>query len=137
MSSSSAELQKLVRDTLVANSEIMALANGVYDQVPSNPFGTKTAYVVLGETDGSPDDAECIDGVEENITLHIWSRAVGKVECKRLTDLVRRSLHRAPLSLIDNALVQIEVEFYRTMTDPDGFTSHGVVQVRALIEEPA
>lgn len=135
--SSAAELHKLVRDTLVGNTDIMALANNVFDAVPGSPFGSKTAYIVIGETDATPDDADCIDGVEANITLHVWSRAVGKVECKRLTDLVRRALHRAPLSMTDNALVQIEVEFVRVLTDPDGVTTHGVVQVSALIEEPA
>jgi hypothetical protein len=137
VSSSSAELQKLVRDTLMANADITALAAGVYDNVPASPFASKTAYIVLGETDGTPDDAECIYGVEANITLHVWSKAVGKVECKRLTDLVRRALHRQPLSMTDNALVSIEVEFHNVRTDPDGVSSHGIVQVRALIEEPA
>ena len=133
--SSSAELQGMFYSTLKGDAPIMAIANGVFDRVPTNPFGTKTAYITLGATDGTDDTADCIDGQEINTTLHIWSRAVGKVECKRLTDLVRRKLHRASLSLTENALVFLEVESTRVFDDPDGLTTHGVVQVRAAVEE--
>lgn len=132
----SAELQKLYFDTLSGDAAIMAIAAGVFDRVPSSPFGTKTAYITLGASDSTDDTAECIDGQEINTTIHCWSRAVGKVECKRLTDLVRRKLHRANLSLTENALVFFEVESTRVFDDPDGITTHGVVQVRAAVEEP-
>ncbi|NRP70609.1 hypothetical protein ILFOPFJJ_01490 [Ensifer psoraleae] len=142
--SSAAELQKLYYDTLKADSAIMALAYGVYDRVPEKPFGPvdaagnteKTAYIVLGETDDVEDDAECITGLEKNTTIHVWSRAVGKVECKRLVDLVRKALHRRPLALTENALVDIWVDTTRVFSDPDGLSTHGVVQVRAVVEEP-
>lgn len=134
--SASAELQGLFYSTLSGDAAIMAISNGVYDRVPASPFGTKTAYITLGATDSVDDTAECIDGQEINTTIHIWSRSVGKVECKRLTDLVRRKLHRASLSLTENALVFLEVESTRVFDDPDGLTTHGVVQVRAAVEEP-
>ena len=131
----SAELQGLFYSTLTGDAAIMAIAHKVYDRVRTNPFGTKTAYITLGATDGTDDTAECIDGQEINTTIHCWSRSVGKVECKRLVDLVRRKLHRANLSLTANALVFLEVESTRVFDDPDGITTHGVVQVRAAVEE--
>ena len=137
MSSSSAELQKLVRDTLVAKAEIMALANGVYDNIPTAPFGSKTAYISFGPEDTVEDDAECIVGLEMTMQIDVWSRAVGAVECKRLTDLVRKALHRKPLVLTDNALVDALVDITRVFRDPDGTTSHGVVTATFRVEEPA
>lgn len=134
--SSSAELQGLFYATLKGDAAIMAIAHKVYDRVPSSPFGEKTAYITLGATDGTDDTADCIDGQEINTTIHCWSRAVGKIECKRLTDLVRKKLHRASLSLTANALAFLEVESTRVFDDPDGITTHGVVQVRAAVEEP-
>lgn len=141
--SSAAELQALFYSTLVGDFQIMALAAGVYDRVPADPFGEKTAYITLGETDTVENAADCIDSIEINTTIHIWSRAVGAVECKRLTDLVRRKLHSASLSLSNNALALLYVERAGTMTDagtaasPDNLTTHGIVQVRAIVEEPS
>lgn len=133
---SSEELQRLYWSTLTGDGAIMALAAGVYDKVPANQFGAKTAYITLGATDDTEDDADCITGLEKNTTIHVWSRADGQVECKTLVDLVRRALHRQSLSMTDNALVDTWVEFTRVFTEPDGRTTHGVVQVKAIVEEP-
>lgn len=135
--SSSAEFQKLVFDTLTADAAIMAIAAGVYDQVPADPFGSRTAYVSFGPMDTVDDDADCITGVELTLQVDVWSRAVGSVEAKRLTDLVRKALHRRSLELSANALVDTWVELTRVFRDPDGVTTHGVVQVTAMLEEPA
>lgn len=135
--SSSAEIQKLVFDTLKANAPIMALANDVYDRVPQSPFGAKTAYISFGPEDTREDDAEGISGIAVTLQIDIWSRAPGFVECKRLTDLVRQALHRKSLALQDSALVDIWVEMSRVFRDADGETSHGVVQATLTIEEPA
>lgn len=135
--SSADELQKLYYDTLKASAEISALAQDVYDNVPENPFGAKTAYISFGPTNTVEDDADCIVGLEISSQIDIWSRSVGFPECKRLTDLVRRALHRRRLSLSDNSLVDLWVTLVRVFRDPDGITSHGVVQVTATVEEPS
>lgn len=133
--SSANELQQLIRDTLTADAAIMAIANDVYDRVPPEPFGDKTAYVSFGASDGTEDDADEIDGIEVTRQIDIWSRAVGSVECQSLTDLVRRALHRSGLALSQNALCDMWVTLWRVSADPDGLTTHGVVQITAMIEE--
>lgn len=130
------ELQRLYYTTLTGTPAIMALANGVYDKIPTAPFGTKTAYISFGPTDSSEDDADCISGQTVTMQIDVWSRAVGSLEAKTLTDLVRRALHRKSLELSDNALADTNVEATRVFRDPDGITTHGVVTVTALIEEP-
>jgi len=132
----SAELQKAVLTALKADSAIMALASNVYDNVPADPFGAKTAYISFGPEDSRDDDAEDIDGREITLQVDIWSRAVGMVECKRLTDLVRQRLHHGALTVTGYGLTDTIVELTRVFRDPDGRTSHGVVQVTALLEEP-
>ncbi|MCA1368074.1 DUF3168 domain-containing protein [Bradyrhizobium sp. BRP14] len=134
--SSSVELQDLYLNTLKGNSAIMALVAGVYDRVPKNPYGKKTAYISFGVDDSTDNDAECITGREVTTQIDIWSTAPGKTECKTIADLVRRALHRQPLTLTENALVDIWVTLVRVLPDPDGLTTHGVVQVTATIEEP-
>lgn len=130
------ELQRLYYSTLTGTPAIMALANGVYDKIPTAPFGTKTAYISFGPTDSSEDDADCISGQTITTQIDVWSRAVGSLEAKTLTDLVRKALHRKSLALSDNALVDTWVVPTRVFRDPDGITTHGVITVSALVEEP-
>jgi len=134
--SSAAEFQRLIFETLKGNDQIMTLANGVYDQIPTAPFGTKTAYISFGPVDSNEDDVDCIRSIETTMQIDVWSRAPGFVECKRLTDHVKKALHRKPLELSENALVDVLVPIVRVFRDPDGTTSHGLVQVTAMIEEP-
>lgn len=130
------ELQRLYYTTLTGTPAIMALANGVYDKIPTTPFGSKTAYISFGPCDSSEDDADCISGQTITTQIDVWSRAVGSLEAKTLTDLVRRALHRKSLALSDNALVDTSVDAARVFRDPDGITTHGVVTVTAMVEEP-
>lgn len=135
---SSAEIQKLAFDTLTGNSDVMALVNGVYDNIPSSPFGSKTAYLSFGPSDtndvGSPD---CATSLEATLQIDVWSRAVGSVECKKLVDLVRKAFTNQIFTLTENALVDAKVVLTRVFKDPDGVTSHGVVQVSFLVDEAA
>lgn len=128
------ELQRLVYSTLVGTPAIMAAANGVYDDVPSKPYGQKHAYISFGPYDAVQDDAECVAGIEATLQVDIWSKAPGVLECKSLTDLVRHALHHKSLALGEHALVDTRVELWRVIPDPGG-EHHGVVQVTCLIEE--
>ncbi|MEY9198675.1 hypothetical protein ABIA16_003791 [Sinorhizobium fredii] len=133
--SASAELQKLIFDTLKADIAVMAIAGGVYDNVPASPYGAKTAYISFGPTDVVDDGADCIAGGEHTFQIDCWSKAVGQVECKRLVDAIKDALHERDLQLTENALAEIRVDFRRVFKDPDGLTTHGVVTVTAFIEE--
>ncbi|NMG39887.1 DUF3168 domain-containing protein [Chelativorans sp. ZYF759] len=133
--SASAELQKLILDTLTADTEVMAEVNGIYDRVPEKPWGTANQYISFGPSDVVEDDAECIVGGEHTFQIDCWSRRVGMVHCRRLVDRVKAALHEKDLELAENALVQIRVTFRRILGDPDPLTTHGVVTVQALIEE--
>ena len=115
----------------------MALVGGVYDNIPSNAYGSKTAIIKIGEADGHQEDADCATTVETTFTIHIFSIAVGKVECRKLMDLVRKAFNQQNLSLSENALIDQRISLYRDFTDSDGATQHGVVAVTFLVEEPA
>lgn len=131
---SAEELQRLLYATLSGDAAIMAVAGGVYDHVPALPYKAKTAYISFGPSDASEDEAECINGVRITQQIDIWSNAQGVVECKALTDLVRRKLHQASLTLSDNALAGLYVEIWRVIPNPGG-EHHGVVQITAMVEE--
>lgn len=133
--SASAELQKMIRDTLLADAAIMAPAGGVYDRVPSDPWKGKTAYISFGPSDVVDDDAECIRGGIYSVQIDVWSRDVGQLEAKRIVDLVHRALHDRELALTANALASMRVGLRRVFLDADGLTTHGAVSVTASIEE--
>jgi len=132
---SSEELQRLIKATLEADANVMELAFRVYDHVSStSPYGSKNSYIAFGPMDTVEDDAGCISGVETTIQLDIWTRKAAAIECRRLTDLVRRALHGKDLTLTENALVSIRVPLTRVFPDPSQ-DHHGVVQVTCLVEE--
>lgn len=131
----SAELQKLLYDTLRADTAVSGFVNGrVYDSVPASPT---FPYISFGPYDFVPDDADCIAAGEHTLQLDIWSNAIGRVEAKRITDAVRRALHEKSAVIPEYPVVQMRVVMTQVLPDPDGKTSHGVVQVTASIEEPA
>lgn len=135
MSTSNA-LQKLIFDLLVASGPVGAL---VGDRIYDRPSISVTApFITFGPSDSIPDDHECIDGRIENVQLDVWSEAQdGKRECKAIVDAVKAALHDAVGSLTVGALVTMRVTLVRVMDDPDGRTTHGIVQVEAVIEEEA
>lgn len=136
----SAALQKLLYDALRADAGVSAMVGGrVYDRIPTDGAGKVTAaypHIGFGAYDFVPDDSDCIFAGEHTIQLDIWSRAVGKVEAKTITDAVRRLLRDYEADMGDYGLVEMRVDLAQVIGDPDGLTSHGIVQVTALIEEP-
>jgi hypothetical protein len=136
----SAALQKLLYDALRTDAGVSAMVDGrVYDHIPADEQGSVTAaypHIGFGAYDFVPDDSDCIFSGEHTIQIDIWSRAVGKVEAKTITDAVRRLLRDYEADMGDFGLVEMRVDLAQVIGDPDGLTSHGILQVTALIEEP-
>lgn len=130
----SAELQKLIYETLVADVDVGDLVGSrIYDRMPSDG---DYPCVTFGPSDAIEDDSECITGQIETVQLDCWSRDQGRMwPCKRIAGAVKSALHKAKLSLAVNALVQIRVVSVRVFLDRDNITAHGVVTVEAILEE--
>ncbi|MDW9761640.1 DUF3168 domain-containing protein [Sinorhizobium meliloti] len=137
MASPELELQGAIVARLKADVGLMALINGVYDQPPDTAFATpKESYVTIGEAQFLRDDATCISGGEVYLTLHAWSRKVGYPVAKQIADAVAENLHLAPLTLATNRLISIMHRQTRVFRDPDGLTSHAVIDFVANVEKP-
>src|SRR5690606_36451843 len=130
--SASAELQRAIFERLRDNAALVA--GRVYDRPPASPT---YPYISFGATDFTSDETDCAGGGSNTMQIDIWSQAVGRVEAKRITDEVRGILHGAQIAMNGYALVEMQVVLTRVLGDPDGETSHGIVQVTAFIEEPA
>lgn len=128
------ELQGAIINRLKADPAIVALVGTrVFDSVPASaPF----PYISYGASDALQADAECIRGIDIDVQIDVWSRAVGFPEAKKINGAVRNALHGVDLPLATNALVFLEHRQTATRRDPDGLTSHGIVQLNAFIEVP-
>jgi len=126
------ELQGVIIDVLRNDPELIQLVGSrAYDRVPENVV---FPYISLGPTFDVEDDADCISGSDISIQIDAWSRAVGFPEVKRISNAVRNALHQRDLQLTENALALIQCRGIRILRDPDGLTSHGVVDINAFVE---
>lgn len=108
-----------------------AVAEGrIYDQVPGKPT---FPYVTIGGGDTVGDDNSCFDASEVNVSVHVWSRAVGFPECKTLAALIRPRL-KTEFTLTGFTVSSAEYVTTRYFRDPDGLTSHAVVEFRYLVD---
>jgi hypothetical protein len=133
MSSSALALQNAVLSALTSSAPLIALlgAARVFDQTPSPaPY----PYVTLGQTVSRTDDVDVTPTDTHTLTLHVWSRARGRVETQSIVETIRSALHDQPLALTGHALINLRHEFSEARRDPDGVTFHGIARFRAVTE---
>ncbi|PHP68183.1 hypothetical protein CSC94_05900 [Zhengella mangrovi] len=133
MTSPANEVQALIFERLTAYPAVTAIVGDrVYDRVPNE---RKFPYISFSASVGTPDDAECIDGLSHVLQIDCWSRYGGGFrEVNQMNDAVYRALHDYEGVIDVNALVQMRVTLVRSVRDPDGLTSHGIVQVESIVE---
>lgn len=135
MSSASAELQKAVISQLAATAAVTAyLGQRIYDNAPQ---GAVFPFLSLGPGQELDDSADCIDGSECFLQLDIWTKEEGsQLSAKAICGAVRKALHGQDLALGTGfGMVSLEVQSIRFEPDPDEKIAHGIVTVRAIIDE--
>lgn len=131
MKDPSLPLQKAVFDALT--QAFAGQGVGVYDRVPLDAAGRMIGpfpFVQIGEDHILSEADQCHDAASAFATVHVWSRAVGKVEAKRTMATVCLALDA--ILAVDGfqAITHQVVDGPRHMTDLDGLTSHSVVTFR-------
>jgi hypothetical protein len=127
------DLQAALVACLLADTDLVALVGDrIHDGAPRATAFPSVTLGDVGQADWSSDKEP---GGEVRLTLHVWSREIGKREAWTIIGHLMRLLHDAPLSLDAHALVTIRVTFAEVRLDPDGMTEHGVVRIAALIED--
>ena len=127
-------LQRLIFLRLTSFASLVALIGSRVVDPPR--VDEVMPYVSFGPSDWQEDDADCIDGRIETIQIDVWSTAQdGQREAKAICDAVKEALHNYEADLGDHALASMRVPTVRVFRDPDGITTHGVIQVEAMIEE--
>lgn len=129
------ELQGLIVATLGADAAMIALVEDrIYDRIETFNADVKFPYVNFAASVETSNDADCIFGSDIFVQIDVWSREPGFVECKKIASAVRDALHDRDLQLTENALALIRCDRIRIFRDGDGLTSHGVVELMALVE---
>jgi len=131
MKDSSNALLAAVRARLLADPAIAAKCQ---DRVYDRPLGDNSLfpYVQLGETQVLPWEAQCIDGVQIYLTLHVWAReGWAGDDVRDICAAIYDSLHAQKFPVTGHDLQLIEHQTTRVLRDPDGETRHGVIEFSA------
>jgi hypothetical protein len=129
MASPELEIQGEVVRLLKADADVMTLVNGVYDDVPTTCWPPpKEGFIDIGDAHTLRQDASCLEGGDIYLTMHAWSRKVGFPAVRAIADAMIEALHMAALTMPTHRFISMMHRQTRVFRDPDGKTSHAVVE---------
>lgn len=123
MSDGSWELQQAVYGVLNGLSPALA-SGGVHSPAPAN---AELPYVEIGESDAVAADVQGRDGLDETITIHVWTVAGSFQPARDIISRIREALHAQKLNVVGRSAALAFVGSTRVFTDSDGASIHGVV----------
>ena len=133
MSSAALDLQKALILRLTSDAALTSQLGGnkIYDHPAA---GAKLPYVSLGHTMAYDWSTASEDGHEHLVTIHVWSRAGGRIEAHEIMEKIRLRLDGFGAELLNHRLVLLRLEFEEVRFDvgEDGY--HGMMRYRALTE---
>lgn len=131
-------IQKAIYEKLAESAELIAKKIPVYDDVPQPKDSGDSCnfpYVVVGDDSVKAWDTDTENGADAVITIHTWSRYLGKKEIKELQGYVYSALHNADLLIPNYVSVVCAFQGSDSFVDADGKTRHGVQTFSMLIEK--
>ncbi len=100
------------------------------------PGGIAFPFLTVGRGETTPLDADATGLFDHRLTLHVWGRRDDRDAIRDALGTIRGLLHHADLSLNSPwRCVVCRVVYTDFFTAPDGRTLHGVIRVRAHLEE--
>ncbi|MCA0847194.1 DUF3168 domain-containing protein [Salipiger thiooxidans] len=129
-------VQIAIRARLVATSAVTDLvpATSILDR---NATPAPRPGIVLGESQ-VVDEGSSVDRTRERVfhTIHLWKTEPSREGVKEISAAVRAALRSERLEIgPDYHCADWRVSSTRTMSDPDGESSHGVIVVEVLAVE--
>ncbi|HWL05002.1 MAG TPA: DUF3168 domain-containing protein [Xanthobacteraceae bacterium] len=128
MSDGSWEVQQAIVARLKTLTPALA-AGGVHAPAPQDQA---LPYVSVGESDAIPADAQCRAGLEEAISIHVWTAPGSWKPAKEIISRIRAALHFGDLVVAGRSFASATVTSTRLFPDADGKTLHGVMSVRVI-----
>lgn len=113
----------------------------IYDRVPEKQDGTPNVtspYISLGNTSLLTEDFDCVDAATIAIQFNCWSWGSGEeyssALVRKLSFLVRKSLHKKEINLQENGFVSIQHQITAYNTASDGITHQASVRFETEID---
>jgi hypothetical protein len=134
VSKSAWPLQKAIFAALAAHPTLALLIGDpprIYDD---SPGGAELPYVQIGDGSESDWSTATENGGEHQLTLHVWSRAGGRMEARSILAVIYDVLHDSGLTLDSNLLVNLRFALSQVWRESDGETYHGIARYRAVTE---
>lgn len=135
--SASLAAQKAIRARLVATVDVTTLvpADSILDR---NSIPSPDPSIILGEDQETDEDRIARNVVRVNSTIHVWKKEPSTAGVKAICGAIRGAINSARPANVDGfAFGDFFVSSSRSLRDPDGVTSHGVVTVESLMSEVA
>jgi len=99
------------------------------------PEGAAYPYLTVGRGVSEPRDASDADLIEHRLTLHLWTREIGRRETKDMLGVIRAATHEASFALNGGfALISCRVVYSDVFRTSDSRLAHGILRLQALIQ---
>lgn len=123
-------LQAAVHTMLTQDDALMEMVQGVYDYVPQN---ASFPYVVWEDSQARRWGNAEQEGIEQVLTLHVYSRGAGRKEAGDILHRLHELLHHAAPDVEGYELISLKLRSVRIELAKDGLTYQGVAQLVALL----
>ncbi|GED03065.1 DUF3168 domain-containing protein [Bacillus atrophaeus] len=123
-------LQAAIFERLSTDEELNVRVTGVFDAVSKDQ---QKPYVTMGDDDVAPFETKTSNGEEINVVLHCWSDYNGKKEAQQVLSLMLQALTNKPLEIEGFSLCRFVMRGMQVITDIDGYTRHGILRMRYII----
>jgi hypothetical protein len=123
------DLQTAIFSLLSGDSTLDGLIgnNKIFDSIA--PQDTAYPYVVIGLETIRDVGTKTLDGNVYNVDIDVWSQYRGQKEIKEIMERIYNLLNNATISVSGSNSVMSYVVNAVTLTEVDGITRHGIVNI--------
>ena len=123
------DLQSAVYSLLSGDSSLDTLIGDgrIYDSVA--PQDSAYPYVVIGMETVTDLGTKSLDGNLYNLNIEVWSQYRGQKQIKEVMERIYNLVNNVSISVSGADSVMSYVSSTTTMTEVDGITRHGIVNV--------
>ncbi len=123
------DLQSAIYSLLSGDSTLDGLIgnNKIFDSIA--PQDTAYPYVIIGLETMRDVGTKTLDGNVYNVDIDVWSQYRGQKEIKEIMERIYNLLNNGTISVSGASSVMSYVVNAVTLTEVDGITRHGIVNV--------
>ena len=130
------ELQTAIKTKLDATSALTALlSNGVDSIRDAVRQDDSFPYLAIYEVASIENDTMTANGIDNLISIHIYSRYRGQLEIKNIMKEVYDALHKQALSLSSGNHVMTTFTSSSSFVEEDGLTRHSQINFKIVTWE--